>query len=603
MAGAAGSRPRVARWLGIAVGAATPVVALSLAIIDDDWTATWSGTTDVRWLLVIRLLSIAGAAWGGVVLLRRRARPTIGLLAVALGVVLTAWSTLNVGLEPQGWRPMWELAIFLAIWPLVYGLVLTYPLDRPDRWGTRILATYVVLTVVFVLFWTLVDEQQQQPFYYSYVPDPVRVIPWSDWTGLARAFYWWIVGSLLLPVATLIALRRRQMRWPGARSLARPAWIAGLVVAGAELLLLSVWTLWPLQYHGNDLTPYGLAIEVVNLGRLGVPVLVLAVATGTSGRRQQHAVDLDATSTVDVQSRLRSILGDSSAHLLLPAGEGWIDSDGHSVTTDRGLATRSVTTIVRGDEVVAAIDHDAGFEVHPAVLEGAAVTVALDIGRFREAAMANAEMRELREVGRAALHAEDRARRRLELDLHDGAQQSLVALALEAGLSARSSRGDRVAQRAAAERLARSLEDVAGDLVAVGRGRGPALLASSGLAAALDALAAITALDVDVDVSLGSGVNDGLDGEVRLALWFAAAEATANALKHAEARRVGITVVAEGDDVALEVGDDGRGGVDAPPRSIVDRLAAVGGTVEIDSPPGRGTRVVVRVPVRAGVPA
>ena len=58
------------------------------------------------------------AAWGGVVLLRRRARPTIGLLAVALGVVLTAWSTLDIGLESQGWRPVWELATFLAIWPL-----------------------------------------------------------------------------------------------------------------------------------------------------------------------------------------------------------------------------------------------------------------------------------------------------------------------------------------------------------------------------------------------------------------------------------------------------------------------------------------------------
>ena len=602
MAGAVGSRPSVARWLGIAVGAATPVACFVLAITDDDWTATWTETTYERWLLVTRLLSVAAAAWGGVVLLRRRARPRIGLLAVAFGVVLTAWSTLDVGLgSSQGWRPVWELATFLAIWPLVYGLVLTYPLDRPDRWGTRILVTFVGLTVVFVVFWTLVDEQHQS--LYSYVPDPVRVIPWSDWTGLAWAFYWIVIGSLLLPAATLIALWRRQMRWPGARSLARPAWIAGLLVAGGELALLSVRRLWPLEFHGDDLTPFGLAVESVNLGRLGVAVLVLAVATGTSGRRQQRAVDLDATSTVDVQSKLRSILGDPSAHLLFPAGEGWIDSDGHSMTTDRGLATRSLTTIVRGDEIVAAIDHDAAFEVHPAVLEGAAVTVALDIGRFREAAIANAEMRELRAVGRAALHAEDRARRKLELDLHDGAQQSLVALALEAGLSARFSRGDRVAQRAAAEQLARSLDDVAGDLVAVARGRGPALLASAGLAAALDALAAITALDVDVDVSLGSGINDGLDGEVRLALWFAAAEATANALKHAEARRLGIIVVAEGDDVALEVRDDGRGGVDAPPRSIVDRLAAVRGTIEVDSPPGRGTRVVVRVPVRAGVPA
>jgi signal transduction histidine kinase len=149
--------------------------------------------------------------------------------------------------------------------------------------------------------------------------------------------------------------------------------------------------------------------------------------------------------------------------------------------------------------------------------------------------------------------------------------------------------------------LARSLDDIAGDLLAVARGRGPALLETAGLAAALDALAAITALDVDL--SLSSGVNDGLDAETRLALWFAAAEATANALKHAEARRLGITVLARGGDVVLEVLDDGRGGVDAPPRSIAERLAAVGGTIEVDSPPGRGTRVVVRVPVRVGVPA
>src|SRR5262245_44503118 len=220
MAGAVGSRPGVGRRLGIAVGAGTPVAALVLAVTDDDWTETWTETTYARWVLVVRLLSVAGAAWGGVVLLRRRARPTIGLLAVALGVVLTAWSTLNVGLELQGWRPVWELATFWAIWPLVYGLVLTYPLDRPDRWGTRILATFVGLTVAFGVFWTLVDEQQQ-----SFYPDPVRLIRWSNWTGLAWAFYWIVAGWLLLPAATLIALRRRQMRWPGARSLARPAWI------------------------------------------------------------------------------------------------------------------------------------------------------------------------------------------------------------------------------------------------------------------------------------------------------------------------------------------------------------------------------------------
>src|SRR5262245_4425145 len=267
MAGAVGSRHSLARWLGTAVGTATPVVCFVLAITDEEWTKTWTETTFERWLLVTRLLSVAGAAWGGVVLLHRRARPTIGLFAVALGVVLTAYSTVNVGLEYQGWGPVWDLATWLTVWPVVYGLVLTYPLDRPDRWGRRILVTFVGLTVGFVVFWTLVDEQQQS--FYSYDPDPVRVLPSSDWTGLAWAFYWIVVGSLLLPAATLIALRRRQMRWPGARPLTRPAWIAGLLVAGGDLMLLSVWVLWPLEHHGDDLTPFGLVVESFGVGRLG----------------------------------------------------------------------------------------------------------------------------------------------------------------------------------------------------------------------------------------------------------------------------------------------------------------------------------------------
>ena len=400
-------------------------------------------------------------------------------------------------------------------------------------------------------------------------------------------------------------LRRRLQRWPSAPEVTRPAWTAGLIGPGVDLAIFAVWPLIvAFQYHRDDYTPFGVAYEAINLGRFPVVVILMVVASGRPLRNETatRTIDIDPASPVDVRWRLRATTGDASAGLLFPADHSWIDSEGHLAPLDDRRPERTLTRIVRGDEVIAAIDLDASVEVHPAVLDAVAVAVTLDVDRFRDAALANAEERRLRVVGRAALRAEDDARRVLERDLHDGAQQSLVALALESAMAARANHGEPSRAAPAVENLAGSLDVVARDLVDVASGRVPALLAAEGLSSALRALAATSGLDADVTIPAGPTIDE-LAEPVCVALWLAAAEAVANTLKHAGAQRLRLAVRIDGGDIELEVTDDGRGGVTAPPRAIVERAESVGGAVEVVSAPGFGTSVVVRAPVDAGVPA
>jgi signal transduction histidine kinase len=192
--------------------------------------------------------------------------------------------------------------------------------------------------------------------------------------------------------------------------------------------------------------------------------------------------------------------------------------------------------------------------------------------------------------------AADAERRRLERDLHDGAQSRFVAIALELrrahDKAPPGSEVARMLERAIAE-LGAGLDDLR-DLA---RGIHPTLLADHGVAAAVRALAA----RVPVPVVVTDHLEARLPPELEAALYFSAAEAITNAAKHARASEIAVEIARDDDVVLVGVSDDGVGGADAQAGSgltgLRDRLATVGGRLEIDSRPGGGTRVAARVPL------
>jgi signal transduction histidine kinase len=192
------------------------------------------------------------------------------------------------------------------------------------------------------------------------------------------------------------------------------------------------------------------------------------------------------------------------------------------------------------------------------------------------------------------VQAADEARRRIERDLHDGAQQELLALALELRVL-RSRVGDTDA-RPLIDGLATRLDVALGELRELARGIHPAILTRSGLTAAVTALAERAVLPVKVDVR----VDRRLPAAVEAAAYFVVAEALTNVARYAHASRAAVQITVDGDDVLVSVSDDGVGGVDITAgsglRGLEDRLAAVDGRLEIDSRPGEGTRVTARIP-------
>jgi PAS domain S-box-containing protein len=204
---------------------------------------------------------------------------------------------------------------------------------------------------------------------------------------------------------------------------------------------------------------------------------------------------------------------------------------------------------------------------------------------------------ELRASRSRILEAQDTARRRLERNLHDGAQQRLVALALGLRLAQAKARTDPEATErliaAAADELAQAINE----LRELARGIHPAILTDRGLPAAIEALASRSPTPVDVEV----GLDERLPAPVEAAAYFVVSEALANVAKYAEASLVRVSVSRENGCARVEVADDGRGGADPSTgsglRGLADRVAALDGRLEVLSAPGEGTRILAEIPL------
>jgi signal transduction histidine kinase len=214
-----------------------------------------------------------------------------------------------------------------------------------------------------------------------------------------------------------------------------------------------------------------------------------------------------------------------------------------------------------------------------------------------------AQMSDLRDARSRIIEAADAERRRIERDLHDGAQQRLVALSINLRMAEkRAAEGD-----PAAAELVRSAGEEAGlalrELRDLARGIHPAILSNRGLAAALDDLAGRAAVPVELVAVPPQRLPDPVESTV----YFLVSECLANIGKHAEATQASVAVTVVGDEVEVIVKDDGVGGADSGNGSglqgLEDRVGALDGCVDVDSPAGSGTTVMATIPLSPPDPA
>jgi signal transduction histidine kinase len=215
-------------------------------------------------------------------------------------------------------------------------------------------------------------------------------------------------------------------------------------------------------------------------------------------------------------------------------------------------------------------------------------------------AIANTESRAELAASRArVVAAADQTRRRIERDLHDGTQQRLISLALELRAAEASVPPEQKSLVRQWSRTAQGLTEVVEELREISRGLHPAILEKGGLGPALRALARRAGVPVELSVDVGGRLPE----RAEVAAYYVVSEALANAAKHARASVVRVDAGVDGGTLRLLVADDGAGGADPSRGSgligLSDRVAAVGGRIEITSPPGGGTSLLVTIPVGA----
>jgi signal transduction histidine kinase len=222
----------------------------------------------------------------------------------------------------------------------------------------------------------------------------------------------------------------------------------------------------------------------------------------------------------------------------------------------------------------------------------------VDFTEIVATAIANAESRAQLAASRArVVAASDETRRRLERDLHDGAQQRLVTLALELRLAQDAVPAEMPALRAGIGRVAEDLTEVLDELREISRGIHPAILSEGGLGPALRTLARRSAVPVELHVDTGSRYPP----PVEVAAYYVVSEALANTAKHAGASRSEVFVEERDSTLWVRVGDDGVGGAQPERGSgligLRDRVEALGGSIDVTSPVGQGTTIQVSLPI------
>jgi len=309
----------------------------------------------------------------------------------------------------------------------------------------------------------------------------------------------------------------------------------------------------------------------------------------------ERAVREGARAPEEIGGVLRVALGDPLAELYfwLPASETFADAGGRLV--DRLPEDDRATSEIRHEGArTAVLLHDPAVLVHRTLLDEVLAGAALSVEIARLRVEVRTQLAEVRASRERIVEAGYEERRRLERDLHDGAQQRLVSLGLRLRRMQRTLPREARILAPALDEIVREVASAIGDLRQIAAGVRPARL-DEGLAAALRDLARTSPVPVDVEAPIGR-----VAASVEAAAYFVACEALTNAVKHASASAVTMSAVRENGTLRVSVVDDGVGGASARRGSglagLRDRVAAHGGTLEVTSPRGGGTRVEVALP-------
>ena len=522
----------------------------------------------------------------------RRPGSRIGLLLICVGFawLVAALPAANASVPFTAGLAL--QSVFLAV---ITHLVLAFPSGRLEDEVDQIIAVAVYALVLVGRPITLFFEDVAPACEADPCPRNLLAVAESDVPGL--------IYTVLAVTAVIVVAARLGWRWRTASPALRHALAP---VLGAAALLIAILVA---QASAGRLS--GLAAETMYWARHIAPLaLPLGFLFGLLRTRLGGAVDRlvrelgSAPRPGELRAALARALGDPGLELAYCVDDGsFVDLAGRPVTLPRLGSGRVATFADRNGRRVAALIHDESLEQEPA-LEGVAAAAALALENERLQAELRARLSDL-----AAL-ADDQAasrariveagyaeRRRLERNLHDGAQQRLVSLSLALRLARTRLASDPDAAAATMDEAADELAVALEELRELARGIHPAVLTDRGLRAAVEALAVRAPMPVEIsDIT-----HERMPESVEVAAFYVISESLANVGKYASASAARVSAVRVDGRLVVEVEDDGIGGADASKgsglRGLADRVAALSGTLEVASEKGRGTRVRAEIPL------
>jgi signal transduction histidine kinase len=473
-------------------------------------------------------------------------------------------------------------------------MVLAYPHNHLQRpWHRRLIAAGYVLAVVGPLphlLWGF-DPQMCQG-----CPESPLFISENEGLRVALNAVVSVIGATFtLAVVGILLRRRRDATPPQRRAMAPVLW------SGVTLLILLAGALGTDAFGVPRVTDVLGWLSLIVFASVPWVFLIGLVRTRVAGAGAVSELLLrlgEEPGTGSLRCRLSQALGDDSLQLAfwLEDKGRWVDADGHTVELPESGA-RAWTAVELEGRVVGAIVHDVTLTQEPELLRSVAAAAGLAVENERLQAQLRARVEELRASRDRIVEAGMSERRRLERNLHDGAQQRLVALSLTMRLAQSKVRKDPEKAEAMLAAAHEELTLALGELRELARGIHPAVLSDRGLAAALESLAGRAPLPVE----LGDVPEDRLPEPIEAAAYFVVAEALTNVVKYAHASQATVSVERRNGHAIVEVADDGIGGADPDRgsglRGLVDRVSALDGSMRLDSPAGAGTRLRAEIPV------
>jgi signal transduction histidine kinase len=568
---AAGVRAALAA-LGLAVAALTVVLARSVPSPPIDYA---------------HIVVYIGISWSfigaGLVAWRRRPDNPLGLLLVAAGLI--RFSS-QIGWWASGFAALVDglgRNFFLAV---LAHVIVVFPTGRlRARRERAIVATAYALAVLGYVVPNAFDD--------GWEPNMLLVQANSTAVTVLGALFDSAAIAIALLLATIVIGRWRMGSRPARRALAPLLWTAPVAAVATAAALA----------HDELGISFSKPVDIaLGWGAVTQAAIPLALLVGLVRSRLHRSVIADLLLRLErssdpgsVRQALAETLGDPSLELAFPLADGdvWVDERGNRVDVPKPDEARAVTTLSENGRTVAVLIYDPFLLEEAELVAGAATAARLTLANTRLQAELRAQLAEVRASRARIVDAGDNERRRLERNLHDGAQQRLLGIRLALSL-ARGQAGDAAQVAGLLAEAEEELQDALEELRALARGIHPALLTDEGLGAALASLARRAAVPVEVVAPPGR-----LPTAIEQAAYYVASEALANVAKHARASHAAVTLKTSNGTLVVEVVDDGSGGADANGaglRGLRDRVEALDGRLELSSPLGHGTRLCVELP-------